>query len=81
MRCSPRRRTGCAQAGRLDEVEVHGTVFRIARARRLLRWGSDGPEGPRPSDINTHAPRALHPRIDEDGTIHFEEPTEEEDAS
>ncbi len=35
----------------LNEVEVHGTVHRSARARRLLRWGPDGPEGPRPSDI------------------------------
>ncbi|MCX4985983.1 DUF5954 family protein [Streptomyces sp. NBC_00572] len=69
------------RAGRLNQVEVHGTVSRIARARRLLRWGTDGPEGPRPSDINTHAPQALHPRLDEDGTVHFEEPAEDEAAS
>ncbi|MFJ2937964.1 DUF5954 family protein [Streptomyces sp. NPDC087219] len=53
-------------------TEADGTVYRIARSRRLLRWGPDGPEGPRPSDISTHAPEALHPRLDENGTVHFE---------
>ncbi|MFI8522441.1 DUF5954 family protein [Streptomyces sp. NPDC085481] len=66
------------RAGRVNEIEVHGTVSRIARARRVLRWGPDGPEGPRPSDINTHAPQPLHPRLDEDGTVHFDEPTDDE---
>ncbi|MFB7411378.1 DUF5954 family protein [Streptomyces sp. NPDC056202] len=68
------------RAGRLNEVEVHGTVFRIGRARRLLRWGPDGPEGPRPSDVNTHAPYPLHPRMDEYGTVYFEEAAEGEPA-
>ncbi|MFI6422916.1 DUF5954 family protein [Streptomyces sp. NPDC050842] len=62
------------RAGRCDEVEAHGTVYRIARSRRLLRWGPDGPEGPRPSDTTNHTPAALHPRLDEDGTVHFDEP-------
>ncbi|WTR75243.1 DUF5954 family protein [Streptomyces zaomyceticus] len=35
------------RAGRCDQVEAHGTVYRIARSRRLLRWGPDGPESPR----------------------------------
>ncbi|WP_426404631.1 DUF5954 family protein [Streptomyces sp. R-07] len=69
------------RVGRLNQVEVHGTVSRIARARRLLRWGPDGPEGPRPSDINTHAPQVLHPRLDEHGTVHVEQPAEDETAS
>ncbi|OKJ48610.1 hypothetical protein AMK27_38210 [Streptomyces sp. CB02009] len=69
------------RAGRLNEIEVHGTVSRIGRARRLLRWGLDGPEGPRPSDINTHAPGALHPPLDEHGTVHFDEPVEDEASS
>ncbi|MGW8760880.1 DUF5954 family protein [Streptomyces sp. NPDC055815] len=69
------------RAGRLNQVEVHGTVSRIARVRRLLRWGPDGPEGPRPSDINTHAPQALHPRLDEHGTVHHEPPAPDETAS
>ncbi|MET9374034.1 DUF5954 family protein [Streptomyces sp. NPDC002992] len=69
------------RAGRLNQVEVHGTVSRIARSRRLLRWGPDGPEGPRPSDINTHAPQVLHPRLDDHGTVHFEQPADDEAAS
>ncbi|MET9536936.1 DUF5954 family protein [Streptomyces sp. NPDC006553] len=64
------------RAGRLNEVEAHGTVYRIGRARRLLRWGPDGPETPRPSYINTHAPYALHPRMDEYGTVYFDESAE-----
>ncbi|MFH8838222.1 DUF5954 family protein [Streptomyces sp. NPDC017868] len=70
------------RAGRCDEVEAHGTVYRIARSRRLLRWGPDGPEGPRPSDVSTHSPSVLHPRLDEDGTVHFDdEPASDESTS
>ncbi|MFE0654379.1 DUF5954 family protein [Streptomyces sp. NPDC059534] len=69
------------RTGRCDEVEAHGTVYRIARSRRLLRWGPDGPEGPRLSDISTHAPVVLHPRLGEDGTVHFDESTGDEPAS
>ncbi|NML54715.1 hypothetical protein HHL19_19085 [Streptomyces sp. R302] len=69
------------RAGRCDEVEAHGTVYRIARSRRLLRWGPDGPESPRPSDTSTHTPAALHPRLDEDGTVHFDEPAADEPAN
>ncbi|MEV7547643.1 DUF5954 family protein, partial [Streptomyces sp. NPDC089915] len=69
------------RAGRLNQVEAHGVVSRIARTRRLLRWGPDGPECPRPSDTDTHAPQAIHPRLDEHGTVHFEEQAEDEAAS
>ncbi|MGW8365290.1 DUF5954 family protein [Streptomyces wedmorensis] len=68
------------RAGRCDEVEAHGTVYRVARSRRPLRWGPDGPESPRPSDISTHAPAALHPCLDEDGTVHFDERAGDEPA-
>ncbi|MEU4066504.1 DUF5954 family protein [Streptomyces wedmorensis] len=51
-----------------------------ARSRRLLRWGPDGPESPRPSDISTHAPAALHPCLHEDGTVHFDERAGDEPA-
>ncbi|MFD8261325.1 DUF5954 family protein [Streptomyces griseoluteus] len=57
------------RAESLDEIRVHGTTYRIARIRRLLRWGIDGPEGPRPSDASGHAPQAMHPRLDEDGKV------------
>ncbi|XIE81597.1 DUF5954 family protein [Streptomyces sp. SBR177] len=69
---------GRLRVGRLDQVEVHDTVYRIARIRRLLRWGPDGPEGPRPSDVNTHGPEVLHLRLDEHGTVHFGESAEED---
>ncbi|MEU2510288.1 DUF5954 family protein [Streptomyces sp. NPDC007863] len=69
------------RAGRCNEVEAHGTIYRIARSRRLLRWAPDGPEGPRPSDINSHTPMVLHPRLDEDDTIHFDESAGEEPVS
>ncbi|MFB7512760.1 DUF5954 family protein [Streptomyces sp. NPDC056144] len=58
--------------GVVDEIELHGTVYRIGRSRRLLRWGPDGPEGPRPSDVNSQDPMAMHPHMDEDGVIHRE---------
>ncbi|MGW2303215.1 DUF5954 family protein [Streptomyces sp. NPDC001809] len=60
------------RTGHVNQVQACGTLYQIARSRRLLRWGPDGPEGPRPSDINTHAPEALHPRLDEDGTVHYD---------
>ncbi|WP_326734005.1 DUF5954 family protein [Streptomyces sp. NBC_01022] len=60
------------RAGMLNQVEADGTTYHIARIRRLLRWGPDGPEPPRPSDTSSHAPETFHPRLDEDGTVHYE---------
>ncbi|MFE7114424.1 DUF5954 family protein [Streptomyces sp. NPDC057654] len=60
------------RAERANQVEFQGTVRRICRARRLVRWGPDGPEGPRPSDIDTHGPEKMHPFLDEDGVVHFD---------
>ncbi|MDI2131273.1 DUF5954 family protein [Yinghuangia seranimata] len=57
------------RAGLLTRLEFLGTVHQIARARRLLRWGPDGPEGPRPSDVNSQPPTQLHLRLDEDGRV------------
>ncbi|MFJ3768995.1 DUF5954 family protein [Streptomyces sp. NPDC090082] len=68
------------RAERLNQVEVHGTTSRIGRTRRLVRWGPDGPEGPRPSDVENHAPSAMHPPLDEDGNVLPEEPGEEDEA-
>ncbi|MEQ4193647.1 DUF5954 family protein [Streptomyces sp. YIM 103828] len=68
------------QAERLNEVEVLGTLHRVARARRLVRWGADGPEGPRPSDVNVQEPCQIRPRLDEDGVIHHEWEDGDEDA-
>ncbi|MFF9502358.1 DUF5954 family protein [Streptomyces sp. NPDC014656] len=69
------------RAGRCDEVEAHGTIYRIARSRRLLRWGPDGPEGPRPSDTSAHTPTALHPPLDEDGAVRFDRSPDDDPAS
>ncbi|MFI8960826.1 DUF5954 family protein [Streptomyces sp. NPDC053493] len=60
-------------AGRADEARARGREFRICRVERLVRFGPDGPEGPRPSDVDEYGPQKLHPRMDEDGTLHYEE--------
>lgn len=57
------------RAGRVNRLKFQGTVYQIARTRRLLRWGPDGPEGPRPSDVNSQDPMRLHPVLDEEGRI------------
>ncbi|MFB7744000.1 DUF5954 family protein [Streptomyces sp. NPDC056132] len=57
------------RVGRVNRLEFQDTVYQIARTRRLLRWGPDGPEGPRPSDVNTQQPTRIHPLLDEDGHI------------
>ncbi|MER6914552.1 DUF5954 family protein [Streptomyces sp. NPDC000594] len=57
------------RAGPVNRVELDGTWYQIARTRRLVRWGPDGPEGPRPSDRDGQEPLQLHPPMDEDGRI------------
>ncbi|MBW5483198.1 hypothetical protein GPJ59_15200 [Streptomyces bambusae] len=57
------------RAGRVNRLEFEGTVYQIGRTRRLLRWGPDGPEGPRPSDTDSHDPERIHPVLDEDGNV------------
>ncbi|MFB7587105.1 DUF5954 family protein [Streptomyces sp. NPDC056169] len=70
-------------AGRADEARVDGREFRICRVERMIRFGPDGPEGPRPSDIDRYGPMKMHPRMDEDGTVHHDEDDEgdEDDAT
>lgn len=55
--------------GRVDRLEFEGAVYQIVRTRRLLRWGPDGPEGPRPSDVNSQDPARIHLTLDEDGRV------------
>ncbi|NEA97928.1 DUF5954 family protein [Streptomyces sp. SID13726] len=55
--------------GRADEFEVEGHVFRICRVERVLRTGPEGPETPRPSDVDEYGPMKMHPTMDENGTI------------
>jgi hypothetical protein len=58
--------------GRADEFRVDDRHFRICRIERLLRMGPDGPEPPRPSDIDEYGPMKLHPTMDEDGTLTYD---------
>lgn len=57
---------------RADEFRVDGRFFRICRIERMLRMGPDGPETPRPSDIDEYGPMKMHPTMDEDGTLTYE---------
>ncbi|MFF8844555.1 DUF5954 family protein [Streptomyces sp. NPDC015127] len=59
-------------AGRSDELRVRAPEFRVCRVQRMVRYGADGPESPRPSDIDDYGPMKMHPTMDEDGTIHYE---------
>ncbi|MFE5557090.1 DUF5954 family protein [Streptomyces sp. NPDC056544] len=57
------------RGGRVDRLEFQGVLYQIVRTRRLLRWGPDGPEGPRPSDVNSQDPARIHLTLDEDGRV------------
>lgn len=59
--------------GHADEARVADRVFRICRVERLIRMGSDGPEPPRPSDVDEYGPMKIHPTLLEDGTVVFDE--------
>ncbi|MFD9908914.1 DUF5954 family protein [Streptomyces sp. NPDC059063] len=60
-------------AGRANEVVVGDQCFRICRVERMVRVGPGGPEPARPSDVETTEPMKLHPTMDEDGTIHYDD--------
>ncbi|MEU8779122.1 DUF5954 family protein [Streptomyces sp. NPDC048606] len=57
------------RVGRVNRLVFRDTAYRIVRTRRLLRWGPDGPEGPRPSDVNSQEPTRIHLGMDEDGNV------------
>ncbi|MFC9976088.1 DUF5954 family protein [Spirillospora sp. NPDC127200] len=42
------------QAGPCEEVRAAGARFRIVRVEQLVRTGPDGPEPPRPTDLDPH---------------------------
>lgn len=67
------------RSGRVNQLEVFDTTYRIIRTRRMLRWGCDGPEKPRPSDTSEHGPERIHPVLDEDGVVHHDHAEEEDD--
>lgn len=55
-----------------DEFRVDHRLFRICRVGRMLRTGPDGPETPRPSDVDDYGPMKMHPTMDENGTLTYE---------
>ncbi|WP_030778110.1 DUF5954 family protein [Streptomyces sp. NRRL S-920] len=56
-----------------NEARVGDTLYRICRTERLVRVGPDGPEPPRPSDVDSYGPMKMHPTMDEDGTLHYDD--------
>ncbi|MFI2615017.1 DUF5954 family protein [Streptomyces sp. NPDC018584] len=58
---------------RANEARVGDSVYRICRTERLVRCGPDGPEPPRPSDVDSYGPMKMHPTMDEDGTLHYDD--------
>lgn len=59
--------------GRADEARVAGRRFQVCRVERMLRMGPDGPETPRPSDIDEYGPMKIHPTLLDDGTLIYDE--------
>ncbi|QDY77196.1 DUF5954 family protein [Streptomyces qinzhouensis] len=79
-RFDPARRAAHARAaaefkaaGRADEARVGDVLYRVCRIERAVRCGPDGPEPPRPSDLDSWGPMKLHPTMDDDGTLHYDE--------
>jgi hypothetical protein len=56
-------------AGRANELTARGRRFCVARIGRMVRIGLDGPEPPRPSDIDPYGPSKIRPTMDEYGNI------------
>ncbi|MEV1008292.1 DUF5954 family protein [Streptomyces sp. NPDC049881] len=48
-----------------SSLDVLGRHFQIIRVERLLRVGPDGPEPPRPSDVDPYGPTEIHPPLHE----------------
>ncbi|MFE1961669.1 DUF5954 family protein [Streptomyces sp. NPDC059479] len=59
--------------GRANEARVDDRLFRICRVERAVRMGPDGPEPPRPSDRDEYGPMKIHPTMDLDGTLHYDD--------
>ncbi|MFE9439947.1 DUF5954 family protein [Streptomyces sp. NPDC006602] len=59
--------------GGADEFQVADRVFRICRVERMLRTGPNGPETPRPSDVDEYGTMKMYPTMDpKDGTLTYE---------
>ncbi|MEU8763020.1 DUF5954 family protein [Streptomyces sp. NPDC048659] len=61
-------------ADRADELAFDDRVLRICRVERIVRFGPDGPEKPRPSDFDDYGPMKMHPSMDAmTGEVHHGE--------
>jgi hypothetical protein len=65
-------------AGRANELRVGGKQFFVVRLGRVVRIGPDGPEPPRPSDVDPYGPSKIHPTMDEHGNITFDDEEDDE---
>ncbi|CAM5561824.1 hypothetical protein SCALM49S_03539 [Streptomyces californicus] len=62
-----------AQRKRPDELLVRGKRFDLVRVERMVRIGPNGPETPRPADVDEYEPSKMHPTMDEHGVITYDE--------
>lgn len=60
---------GFTRRQRPNELTALGRHFQVVRVERMVRIGPDGPEPPRPSDVDQNTPMRIHPVMDEDGNI------------
>ncbi|MFI1225842.1 MULTISPECIES: DUF5954 family protein [unclassified Streptomyces] len=56
---------------RANELIVRGRRFEVVRVERVMRIGPDGPERPRPSDVDDYGPSKIHPTMDEHGVVTY----------
>ncbi|MEW2066997.1 DUF5954 family protein [Streptomyces sp. NPDC007346] len=56
---------------RPNELVVRGRRYDVVRVERVMRIGPDGPEKPRPSDVDDYGPSQIHPPMDEHGNINY----------
>ncbi|PCG85575.1 hypothetical protein CIB93_13575 [Streptomyces sp. WZ.A104] len=54
---------------RPNELVLRGRRYEVVRVERMMRIGPDGPERPRPSDVDDYGPSQIHPLMDEHGNI------------
>ncbi|MFD7747212.1 DUF5954 family protein [Streptomyces sp. NPDC059698] len=62
-----------ARRKRPDQLLAGGRRFDVVRVGRMVRIGPDGPETPRPSDVDEDVPSKMHPTMDEHGVITADE--------
>ncbi|ARF72920.1 hypothetical protein B7C62_12075 [Kitasatospora albolonga] len=56
---------------RPNELIVRGRRYDVVRVERVMRIGPDGPEKPRPSDVDEYGPSQIRPSMDEDGNVTY----------